>query len=272
MGVGFKSYGVDLSKLSQQAYPARKQENLLFGNVKRPLIDLVALVLTPSLVENYPSGYPRVAAFIDSDENFMIYRRFGVLHSRIILQKQDELREIEESLVSLDNQDYLGSEQARECLKSRSKDERRTDSGEQGSRRLLLEKAEKKALEYGQDLPRCPLLKQKLTMVTGRLLLQAQQLAAMNRPTSRHGESLQSYMEGGDEQNLRPLHQADTEFVYRTDDLVTLRPGRGYSWLEVLVEKVLEMIWCKPIQVYHKQVLIAGEWSLTRLLHFEVYI
>lgn len=52
-----------------------------------------------------PRGFPRLAAFLDSDECFMIYRRFGFLQSRLILEKQDELRELEEQLDSLDKRE-----------------------------------------------------------------------------------------------------------------------------------------------------------------------
>lgn len=52
-----------------------------------------------------PKGYPRLAAFLSSDENFMIYRRFGFLQSRLILYKQDTLRALEDELVALDLND-----------------------------------------------------------------------------------------------------------------------------------------------------------------------
>lgn len=50
------------------------------------------------LVEDYASGYPKLAAFFDSDDQFSVYRRFGYLHSRLLLYKQDELRELEDRL------------------------------------------------------------------------------------------------------------------------------------------------------------------------------
>lgn len=42
---------------------------------------------------------------MDSDENFMIYRRFGYLQARILLNKQDELRELEKDLDKMDARD-----------------------------------------------------------------------------------------------------------------------------------------------------------------------
>lgn len=82
-------------------HPVRKCEQLPFrlGNLIQRFI----------IVEDYPLGYPRVAAFMNSNENFLIYRRFGFLDARILLRKQDELRTIEGSLDDLDHQDFLES-------------------------------------------------------------------------------------------------------------------------------------------------------------------
>jgi hypothetical protein len=51
-----------------------------------------------SKVNDHAKGYPNLAAFLDSDEGFAVYRRFGYLQSRILLRKQEELRVLEESL------------------------------------------------------------------------------------------------------------------------------------------------------------------------------
>ena len=57
------------------------------------------------LVEQCAEGYPRLAAFLDSDDNFMIYRRFGFLSSRLLLDQQDKLRLLEEELNAIDQND-----------------------------------------------------------------------------------------------------------------------------------------------------------------------
>jgi hypothetical protein len=57
------------------------------------------------------AGYPRLASFLDTDDNFMLYRRFGYLHSSLLLQKQDELRELEEALDNLDQEESIGMRQ-----------------------------------------------------------------------------------------------------------------------------------------------------------------
>lgn len=39
----------------------------------------------------FRGGYLRLARFLDSDDAFMTYRRFGAAFSRVLLQKQDEM-------------------------------------------------------------------------------------------------------------------------------------------------------------------------------------
>jgi len=93
------------------------------------------------LVEECPTGYPRLAAFLDSDENFMLYRRFGYLQSRILLYKQDELRGLERQL---DNLDKLDAEIRPKMLKSRERDD-----AENHERRNLILKISGLWKEYG---------------------------------------------------------------------------------------------------------------------------
>lgn len=78
----------------------------------------------------------------------MIYRRFGYIHSRLLLHFQDELRELESKLHDMDVRDGKGPEEIRSCLKSRELDEERLDAY-QGIRGELLQKIEKKVLQYG---------------------------------------------------------------------------------------------------------------------------
>jgi hypothetical protein len=92
-------------------------------------------------VEQCPEGYPRLAAFLDSDENFMLYRRFGFLQARILLYKQDELRELE---TDLDRMDKIDKKKAPAVLKSRERDD-----AENTRRKELLHEIEERFKEYG---------------------------------------------------------------------------------------------------------------------------
>ena len=66
-------------------------------------------------VHGTPGGCPKVATFLDSDENFTIYGRFGYLQSRLLLEKRDELQRLEQELKQMDHSD---SEEDENNLKS----------------------------------------------------------------------------------------------------------------------------------------------------------
>lgn len=95
------------------------------------------------LVDEYPAGYPRLAAVVNSDENFMLYRRFGVLQARILLNKQDHLRDMEERLEAMDDHD-----DERDC---RALESREYDDAKYKSRKKLLHNIELAFEEYGKS-------------------------------------------------------------------------------------------------------------------------
>ena len=98
------------------------------------------------LVDDHPKGYPQLAAFINSDENFLIARKFGFLRSRVLLYRQDELSVLEESLIALDDDDKVNRPLA---LESRKYDED-TDKDPVYSRKVLMKKIDNKLKEYGK--------------------------------------------------------------------------------------------------------------------------
>ncbi|KAK9788204.1 hypothetical protein SCARD494_09956 [Seiridium cardinale] len=67
-------------------------------------------------------SYRTLATFLDSDENFMLYRRFGYLHSRMLLRLQDKLRVLESILDDHDDED-ASEETHKRLLMSRDLDE-----------------------------------------------------------------------------------------------------------------------------------------------------
>lgn len=83
----------------------------------------------------------------------------------------------------------------------------------------------------------------------------------MNKPTARDQQSVKNYLENGslvDGKMERPLLQADTEFVFHKEDLVTLRPGRESAWLDAFVERILKIFHCDVIQVCLRQPIGLG--------------
>ena len=101
------------------------------------------------IVESYPLGFPKAAAFLNSDDQFMVYRRFGVLFSRLLLRKQDELLELEERLHDMDEIDNRKQE-TKQYLRNRDADDRRESKPWNESRTEVLDKIEQKALEYSK--------------------------------------------------------------------------------------------------------------------------
>ncbi len=97
-------------------------------------------------VDDHPRGYPQLAAFINSDENFLIARKYGFLRSRLLLYRQDELSVLEKDLIALDDDDEKNRAIA---LQSRKFDEQ-TDKDPVFSRKVLMKKIDDKLGEYGR--------------------------------------------------------------------------------------------------------------------------
>src|SRR5580692_11200109 len=89
------------------------------------------------LVENSPQGYPRLAAFLSSDENFMIYRSFGFLHARVLLHRQDELRIMERDLDQMDQRHARNGNS--QILKCRVDDDCQIGQGGSTRKALLIQ-------------------------------------------------------------------------------------------------------------------------------------
>ena len=117
-----------------------------------------------------------MSCYLDSDEQFMIYRRFGILHARSLLYAQDELRELESRLTMLDKRDDR-NEDDRDYLMCRENDDDREPIPGRKSRKDLLALIKQKTLEYGQ------------------LVIQAQQLCGMNKPSWRDQRSVTNFIE-----------------------------------------------------------------------------
>ena len=117
--------------------------------------DRMMALLICFAVEECPLGYPRLAAFLSSDQNFMVYRGFDYLHSRVLLHHQNELAVLEQELDELDDMDQANSshdtgigEATR--LQSIAIDKRIAYQEKQDrSRQQILSDIRTKLLEYG---------------------------------------------------------------------------------------------------------------------------
>lgn len=155
----------------------------------------------------------------------MMYRRFGQLHSRLLLYKQDQIRRLEDDLLNLDRLDDE-LEETQRCLKSQEEGEERDEDIEDCPTRAdKMQELEKKLLEYGN------------------LMKQARDLHGMNRPSRRDHNSVSNYF-----YNQAPLAAPDAEFLQHKEDLISIRPGREHAWLDDCVDAMLRWYPCKPVK------------------------
>ena len=94
--------------------------------------------------EKYPAGWPQLAAFLNSEDNFAIFRRFGNVHCRLLVHLQAEIQILEHKLMELDESDASPSSPHQWRLRMADFEEGR-DSGQRDIRRQL----EEKLLVYG---------------------------------------------------------------------------------------------------------------------------
>ncbi|KAG7006561.1 hypothetical protein G7Y79_00014g037360 [Physcia stellaris] len=177
----------------------------------------MGVTVVPKL-EDFPEGFPRLACFLDSDESFMVYRRFGIVFSRLLLNKQDEIRMLEAQLLAMDRTDVANGNA--KYLKKR--DQRTFDTlplGWTETRPQILASLEAKILEYS------------------KLLLKANQVKSLEKPSPRDYRSVLRYMEKDGGQ----LYERDMSWIYDREDLVTLRPGREHAWLDGILERMLSL-------------------------------
>ncbi|KAL9108629.1 MAG: hypothetical protein Q9227_006575 [Pyrenula ochraceoflavens] len=145
----------------------------------------------------------------------MIYRRFGYAQSRLLLQKQAELQEIEKALEELDQ-----SDQQQQPLKLMRAYVPKTP----GERSQLMEALERKFLEYTT------------------IFNAAKGLTSTSRPSNSEYKSFRNFL-----LNEAPLCSADMPMMECKEDMVTLRRGREHAWLDDAIERLLRLCNCSVV-------------------------
>ena len=93
-------------------------------------------------MDSFPIGYGKLAYFLSTDPNFLIYRKFSYLHNRLLLNLQDELAELEEDLEIHDQFDF-----ERDGARLASRRANKFQGGKK--RREIFKQIEQKLAEYG---------------------------------------------------------------------------------------------------------------------------
>ncbi|KAI1392596.1 uncharacterized protein F4822DRAFT_425798 [Hypoxylon trugodes] len=153
-------------------------------------------------MDDYPNGYPRLGAYIATDKNNLIFRRFNYLQARVLLNLQDQLRAYEEELESLDRySDTLHSSQA-------SDEASRIRTG-------LLQKIEDKFKTYVS------------------ILQHVSYFSLRAEPLETHFKSLKHFYDIHD-----PLPEKDKYYLYK-EDLMAIKPREDTSGFDVRLMKFL---------------------------------
>ena len=100
------------------------------------------------VVEDCPKGYPKLAAFLSSEHNFSLYRGFSYLHSRVLLDLQDEISTLEKELDTADIFDSANGHENRLSSRRRDQVDAQNTAAER-SRRHILSDIRAKLVDYG---------------------------------------------------------------------------------------------------------------------------
>ncbi|OCK84539.1 hypothetical protein K432DRAFT_115587 [Lepidopterella palustris CBS 459.81] len=159
-------------------------------------------------IDDFPMGYPQFAAFVNSDANFSVHRRFGTLRNRIILHREQELANLEVELNELDTEDANKKNGRIHSVMG--------DQADGQSRRpALIDKIDQKLMHYDE------------------LLAHERASMAMPRPTKRNYRSILNYV-----WNNKPIVRGEVEYLTHADDFVILsneQDSNFHAFLERLL-------------------------------------
>ncbi|KAF3005025.1 hypothetical protein E8E13_009013 [Curvularia kusanoi] len=162
-------------------------------------------------LENTPDGFPRLAAFQASDPNFGLYRSYSYLHSRILLDYQSEITELEEKLDQIDWD---------EVDEDRNRPRFRADADENTeARRTILREIKTKLMEYDE------------------VLINVRRLEAFQRPSERDYRSVRRY-----HSNEKPLMDGEMESIRCKEDVVSISTGRERAAFDGGVETLIGQV------------------------------
>jgi hypothetical protein len=194
-------------------------------------------------VSSYPLGYPKWAAYQNSDPTFRVYKRFGTLRNRLLLHRQHELAKLEEDLNILDENDAKEKD-TNGRIRSIKK-----DIGDSASRRSeLMDTIDVKLKRYGKA-PNIICIITEYSVANralDELLERELRSSTMQTPTKRQFRSLVHFL-----WNRKPVVQSETKFLKHRDDFVLLN-DQTESPLENLLDRIICSIPIASFRVCHR--------------------
>lgn len=160
-----------------------------------------------------PEGYPQLAKFINSHDNFAVFRRFGELSARTLLQLQVDLTDLETRLRELDNKDAADPVMVNRLNGYEDFDEWNNDQ------RVLHSEIRGKLCEYCEFQVRLFSTTWKDSDKRGAvdLLLKDSQVRALGPAPARHHLGLFNWM-----WHHKPLGENVDTFIFHAEDFVSI--------------------------------------------------
>jgi hypothetical protein len=168
------------------------------------------------ILENNPNGFPRLAAFQASDPNFGLYRSYSYLHSRILLDLQSEITELEDEL---DHIDWDENDEDEDRPKCRATEAAEGETEDARTRRVVLREIKTKLMEYDE------------------VLINVRRLQAFQRPSDRDYRSVRRY-----HNNTKPLMDGEMESIRSKEDIVSISTGRERAAFDGGVETLIGQV------------------------------
>ncbi|KAG4439048.1 hypothetical protein IFR05_005476 [Cadophora sp. M221] len=161
-------------------------------------------------VDDFEKGYPQLAAFVDSNDTFANYRRFGRLSTRLLLHMQNDLNDLEKKLDALDKE-YAQDERMKYMLRGFE-----ISGGRDDKYKKLCADIQKKYIEYAD------------------VLLKDASIRALGKAPHRNHMANFAWM-----QNKKALYEEKRDFLNHPDDFVSISGHSGrriedfiQSWLD----------------------------------------
>lgn len=152
----------------------------------------------------------------------MMCRRFGFLHQRVLLNKQDEICQLEEKLA---RQDEWNEDNNAEAVFSRRNDL------EDSATQIILKEIELKLADYGESFETCNFFvsgsKLDADRETDKYVKTMKEMLEIQKPTNRNLKSVKSWM-----WNEKRLSNAERTWVTHKNDMIALQPGRDNGWFD----------------------------------------
>jgi hypothetical protein len=166
-------------------------------------------------LEDYPPGYPQLAAYANSDVDTLLFRRFGWLRCRALLHLQDELQVLEDELRILDSEHGRTNPNR---LISKRFDEDQAWHQDTSERKAIMMEINSRLKDYDNLLER-----QKF-------------VSAIRKPSMREFRSFFDWV-----RNNRPVTREECQFIYHKDDILSLGQ-QSDIWLGPLTDCLLHIL------------------------------